>query len=203
MFKKLVVLICLIPLACASFSQYQPQVVVKTRRQTFDLAQVGKAKIAILPLRDFSDHFGYGYSATAMDAFIEALRQKFPELKLAEPRATAKLAKSVGKGEDYKLFVNKCTTDNKYCVEQDRLLKIFKDSGVNYVVNLTIGTLNVPGPVSIMVYYLSAVIYDIDLGGEVVYHAFSQGEIYLTEEDTHQLLIRVMQEISREMVAKM
>ncbi len=204
MFKKLGVLLCLISLvnACASVPTHKPQVEIKTRHQTFDLTQAGKAKIAILPMRDFSEHFGFAYSAIAMDTFIKEIKKKFPELELVDPKDTANLAKDIGKGEDYKLFVDKCISDNKYCIEQNRLLKIFKDSGVNYVVSMTIGTLNVPGPVSIMVYYLSTTIYDIDLGGEVVYNAFSQGEIYLSEEDTNQLLKDVMQEISRVVVAR-
>jgi hypothetical protein len=207
MFKRVGVLVCLIGLigGCSTLGPQRPlpQVEIKSRHETFDLSKAGKAKIAILPLRDFSDHFGFAYSTTAMNTFTEEFRKKFPELELADSNEAAKLAKSVGKGADYKLFVDKCINDNKYCVEKNELLNIFKDSGVNYVVSMTVGTLNVPGPVSMMVYYLSTVIYDIDLGGEVVYNAFSQNEIYLSEEDTNQLLINTMQEISREIVAKM
>lgn len=198
-------IICLIPLltACPLSSKYRAQVEVKSRHQTFDLQKISEAKIAIMPIRDFSDHFGAVFSATLMNSFVGELKQKFPKLELTQSEAIAKLLDKTGKKEDYNLFVDKCITDNKYCIEENELLRLFKDSGINYAVSITIGTLTVPGPVGIVVYYLSVTVYDIDLGGQVVYNAFSEDEIYLTEEDTTKLLMGLMRDISREVVAKM
>jgi len=199
-------ILCLILLTggCSTHTQYNPKVEIRSRHQAFNLQKGAGIKMVVLPVRDFSDHFGFGYSATVMNTFVQETGKKFPKLEVIESQKVDELLKNKGKRESYKLFIDKCITKSESCAEQTEILNLFKDSGVNYVVIITIGTLNIPIPGNMMAYYLSAVIYDIERGGEVVFNAFSEDEFSPDSEDNPaQFLTNVMQQISRVIVAKM
>jgi hypothetical protein len=199
--RHLVLYLTLLITACSLNPKHSPQLIIKSRSQDFHLQKSSKVKIAILPLRDFSGHFGAGYAHTAMDTFTKEIKHKFPQLELADPETIADLMQGTGNEKDYNLFVNKCITDNKYCIEPNELLQLFKDSGIDYVVSITIGTLILPVPGSIIGYHLSALVYDINQGGQIVYDSFAEGEIYAdVNEGAASYLMDIIKEISREIV---
>ncbi len=198
------ILVCLLffVFACSMSFVHKPEIKVKTRHNSFNLKKADNAKMAIMPIRDFSDHFGFAYSAATLDAFMNNIKIKFPDIRLLSPDETENTLEKAGLAQPYEMFVNRCTSDRNYCVAQDEIAEVFKGSNIKYVVSFTIGTLGIPIPGAAVVYYLSVVVYDVNMQGRIVYNALSEGELFADADETPgELLLGIMQQIGKDMAA--
>ncbi len=178
---------------------------VVTHHPSFNIYKATGAKFSILPVRDFSDHYGIGYPEAVMAAFIKEVKRRSPELVLIEPGATAGLMAGAGKRIEYEVFANHCNNNVKYCPQKDELVTLFKDSGIRYIITLTIGSLDIPVPGVSMEYSVLLTVYDIDHGGDIVYQTACEGSAYseYLEGGAAAYLNSIMEEATRSLVTRM
>ena len=178
---------------------------VVTHHPSFNIYKAAGAKFSILPVRDFSDHYGIGYPDAVMAVFVREVKHRSPELALIEPGAATVLMDSAGKGSEYEIFANNCNNNVKYCPQKNELVALFKDSGIRYIITLAIGSLDIPVPGVSMEYSISVAVHDIDHGGDIVYQATCEGSVYsdYLEGGTAAYLNSIMEEATRAIVARM
>ena len=178
---------------------------VTTRHPSFSIHKANGVKFSMLPVRDFSDHYGVDYPIIVMDTFINEVNRRNPELDIIKPEAAAGLVEGAGKGAEYQVFANNCNNNVKYCPQKGELVALFKNSGIRYIIALNIGGFDIPVPGVSMVYSVSVTVYDIDYGGEVVYQATCDGSVYsdYLEGGAAAYTNSVMEEATKAIVAKM
>jgi len=178
---------------------------IKTRNPAFNLQNAAGVKMAILPVRDFSDHYSIGYSSTVMGTFVKEIKRRSPQLEITEPEAATKLLESTGMSGDYQLMLYRCDMDRKYCLEREEMLRLFKNSGIRYVASLIVSNIDIPIAGSVLSYSFSVIVYDMSLDGQVVYQATCEGEVYpdILEEGPGVYLDNVMEDVTKAVVAKM